>query len=313
MDGASTLDRLRQSLSNVTWRETLGKESRIVVALNDQGSRVPFFCVHSLTGKATDYVPLAQRLGPEQPFFALQIPPAQRAPDLGGRIAPLTMPAIASHYIEAVAQSRPNGPIALGGWSIGAIIALEMARQLKDRGRDVALLVVFDMIPWNHGFAPRTVLPRALDTALHFPGWLAAHRLVRNGPHFGALTARARIKLAYLAARLAGRPVPPRAEAVGDLIDVTRYAPAHVALMEQLFAAAQRHEAARHDGPVQVYAARSEVALTHLTTLRWGWRHIAPAARVSAMPGAHQTLFNGAEGDRLAAHLGARLTALGAA
>ena len=70
MGSATALNRLRQSLSNVTWRETLGKGRDFVVALNDQGSRIPFFCVHSLTGKATDYVPLAQRLGPDQPFFS---------------------------------------------------------------------------------------------------------------------------------------------------------------------------------------------------------------------------------------------------
>ena len=34
---------------------------------------------------------------------------------------------------------------------------------------------------------------------------------------------------------------------------------------------------------------------------------------VTAMPGAHQTLFNGQDGDRLAAHLAQHLAALGAA
>ena len=71
--------------------------------------------------------------------------------------------------------------------------------------------------------------------------------------------------------------------------------------------------ARRYDGPVQVYAARSEVAPTHLASLRWGWRHIAPRSRIKAIPGTHQTLFQGAGGDALAAHLAARLAALAAA
>jgi thioesterase domain-containing protein len=307
---APALDRLRQSLSNVTWRETLGKESRIVVALNDQGSRIPFFCVHSLTGKATDYVPLSQRLGPEQPFFSLQIPPANRSPDYGGLIAPCSIPAIAAHYIEAIDDRRPHGPIVLGGWSIGAVIALEMARQLKTDGRAVALLVAFDMIPWNYAFPPGSGMARALATLAHAPAWLAAHQLVKNGIEWRALAGRAGIKWASLAARLAGRPCAAQEESVGDLVDISKYAPAHLALMEQLFETAQAYVPGRHDGPVQVYAAGSEVALSHLTTLRWGWRHIAPDARVSAMRSAHHTLFNGQEGDRLAAHLGERLAAL---
>ena len=310
MGSAPALDRLRQSLSNVTWRETLGKESRIVVSLNDQGARIPFFCVHSLTGKATDYVPLAQKLGPDQPFFALQIPPANRSPCYGGLIAPLTIPAIACHYVEAITAFRPTGPIALGGWSIGAIIALEMAQQLKARRREVALLVAIDMIPWNHEFPPGTRMLRAADALLHSAAWLSSHQLVKDGIQTRALLARARRKLSGIAARLGGKMVAPQEEVVGDLVNLGRYAPAHVALMEELFAGAQAYVPARYDGALQIYAAKSEVSFTHLAKLRWGWRHIAPASEIAAMPGAHQSLFNGSAGDRLAAHLGQRLAAL---
>jgi len=313
MGSAPALDRLRQSLSNATWRETLGKASGFVVPLNDQGTRIPFFCIHSLTGKATDYVPLAQRLGPEQPFFSIQIPPIHRSPDYGGLIAPLSIPAIASHYVEAITAVRSDGPIALGGWSIGAIIALEMAQQLRSHGRDVALLVAIDMIPWNHSFPRGSSVARALDTALYSPAWFGSHQLVKNGLRLRALMARARIKLASLTARLAGRPIAPKEEKVGDLVDISRYAPAHVALMEQLFASAHAYVPQCYDGPVQVYAARTEVALGHLTKLRWGWRRIAPRSRVTTMPGAHQTLFNGPEGGALAAQLAQQLAALTAA
>jgi thioesterase domain-containing protein len=310
MGSATALNQLRQSLSNVTWRETLGKEKAIVVPLNAHGARIPFFCVHSLTGKATDYVPLAQKLGPEQPFFSLQIPPANRTPDYGGLIAPLSIAAIAAHYVKEIAALRPTGPIALGGWSIGAIIALEMAQQLRRHGRAVAQLVIIDMIPWNCDFPPNTRMVRALDTLLHSATWLASHQLVKDGLKTRQILARGRIKLAWFKARIGGNPLPPKEEVVGDLVDVARYAPAHVALMEQLFAAGQVYVPARYDGPVQVYAARSEVALNHLARLRWGWRHIAPRSRICAQPGAHQTLFNAADGQGLAAHLGARLAAL---
>jgi thioesterase domain-containing protein len=310
MGSAPALDRLRQSLSNVTWRETLGKGQNFVVSLNGEGGRIPFFCVHSLTGKATDYVPLAQRLGPDQPLFALQIPPACRTPDFGGVVAPVTIASLARHYVAEVIARRPDGPIALGGWSIGAIIALEMAQQLKAQGRDVALLVIIDMIPWNYAFPPGSGFWRATDTVLQSPAWLAGHRLVRDGVQFAALAGRARLKLASLAARLMGRPIPPKEEVVGDLVDINRYAPDHLALMEHLFADAQTYIARRYDGPLLVYAATCEVAFVHRARLKWGWRHIAPAARLKAVPGLHQTLFHGRGGDVLAAHLGKALAAL---
>ncbi len=313
MSAAPSLDRLRQNLSNVTWRETLGKGTGIVVPLNDQGARIPFFCVHSLTGKATDYVPLAQRLGPEQPLFSIQVPPANRGPDFGGQIAPLTIATLATHYVEAITALRPAGPIALGGWSVGAIIALEMAQQLRAQGRDVALLVIIDMITCNPQFPRNTRMLRALDTLLHSASWLASHQLVKDGLQTEALLARAQLKLAALGARIRGNPLPAREEVITDRVDVTKYPPNHAALMEQMFDSGQNYVPARYDGAVQVYAAKSEVALSHLSNLRWGWRHIAPNSRIKAVAGAHQTLFQGPGGDVLAAHLAQLLTALGAA
>ncbi len=170
--------------------------------------------------------------------------------------------------------------------------------------------VAFDVIPWNHGFAPGSRVPRMIDTALQAPAWLAAHKFVRGGLQLGALGERVRLKLAALAAKLVGRPLAPKEEVVGDLVDITKYAAPHLALMEQMFASAQAYVPQPCDGAVQVYAARADVALDHLAKLRWGWRRIAPRSRVTAMPGAHQTLFNGKEGDCLAAHLAALLAAL---
>ena len=310
MGTTPSIERLRQTLSNVTWRETLGKATGIVTALNDQGDRIPFFCVHSLTGKATDYVQLARQLGCEQPFYSIQIPAANRSPDLGGLIGPFSIPALAKHYVDAINEFHPQGPVALGGWSIGAIIALEMAQQLRAHGRDVPLLVAIDMIPWNHGFPPRSSIARRVDIAMHCIPWLASHQLVKDGLRLDELNKRTRIKIASLAARLAGRPIPPKEEQVSDLVDISKYAPAHVALMEQLFECAKAYVPRRYDGKVQIYVARTEVALTHQSRLRWGWRHIAPHSRIETVSGAHQTLFDGPKAENLTTHLAAQLAAL---
>jgi thioesterase domain-containing protein len=307
MSAAPSLDRLRQTLSNVTWRETLGRGQSVIVPLNDQGTHAPFFCVHSLTGKATDYVPLAHRLGPDQPFFSIQIPPQCRTPDFGGLVTPLTITALAAHYVQALTEFRPQGPIVLGGWSVGAIIALEMAHQLRARGRDVPLLVIFDMLPWNRRFPRGSLVLRVLHTALHAPSWLMSHQLVKDGVQWGPLAGRAAIKLRALGASVARHPVPPEPDRLNDLVNAALYTPEHFALMRSLFAAARTYQPPRYDGAVQIYAARSEVALNHLSTLRWGWRHIAPRSRVRAMAGAHHTLFGGPGGEALARHMRAEL------
>jgi thioesterase domain-containing protein len=42
---------------------------------------------------------------------------------------------------------QPAGPYRIGGWSLGGLIAWEMARQLRDRGEEVALLALLDSSP----------------------------------------------------------------------------------------------------------------------------------------------------------------------
>src|SRR6185503_19901819 len=43
-----------------------------------------------------------------------------------------------------IQRVRPAGPSLLGGWSMGGLIAFEMARQLNQQGERVGTLVLFD-------------------------------------------------------------------------------------------------------------------------------------------------------------------------
>ena len=51
------------------------------------------------------------------------------------REAPLTsIPDMASHYLQAIQKVQPAGPYKLAGYSFGATVAFEMARQLEHCG-----------------------------------------------------------------------------------------------------------------------------------------------------------------------------------
>ena len=52
---------------------------------------------------------------------------------------------MAAHYVAALRSVRPEGPYLLGGWSLGGIIAFEMAQQLQALGQEVARLAVLDV------------------------------------------------------------------------------------------------------------------------------------------------------------------------
>ncbi|MBZ4423289.1 non-ribosomal peptide synthetase, partial [Myxococcus sp. RHSTA-1-4] len=119
-------------------REAPGHLSPLV-PLTTGGSRRPFFCVHPVSGNVLPYLELARALGPEQPFYAFQ------SPGIEGERAPLeTVEALAARYVEELRTVQPSGPYRLGGWSLGGVVAFEMARQLEQRGERVEQLVLID-------------------------------------------------------------------------------------------------------------------------------------------------------------------------
>jgi thioesterase domain-containing protein/aryl carrier-like protein len=99
----------------------------------------PIFFVHPVGGHVLCYSPLAQHLGSAQPFYGLQ------ARGLDGEHAPDTqIETMAAHYIEELRNVEPEGPYRLGGWSMGGVIAFEMARQLVKQGQEVSWLALVD-------------------------------------------------------------------------------------------------------------------------------------------------------------------------
>jgi len=108
----------------------------------------PFFCVHPAGGNVLCYAELARALGPDQPFYGLQLP------DLEVLGPTPTVEAMAAHYVAAIAAVSPVGPYALGGWSLGGAIAYEMACQLRAAGREVDLLALIDPSPLPRGALP---------------------------------------------------------------------------------------------------------------------------------------------------------------
>ena len=112
-----------------------------LVAIQPRGSLPPFFCVHAVGGNVFSYVGLARHLGPTQPFYALQ------ARGLMGTEEPHTrIEEMAADYIQAIRAVQKNGPYSLGGWSMGGLVAFEMASQLLRQGQPVAVVVLFDTL-----------------------------------------------------------------------------------------------------------------------------------------------------------------------
>jgi aspartate racemase len=115
-----------------------GEPTSSLVTLQPNGKRAPFFFMHAGLGHALFAQDLAKSMSEDQPLYGLQ------SRGLDGREEPLaTIEAMAAHYINAVKTVQPHGPYRVGGFCMGAMLALEVACQLQDAGEEVSHLVVF--------------------------------------------------------------------------------------------------------------------------------------------------------------------------
>ncbi len=130
---------------------TAGLSSKIIIPLSEdamepQSTAPSFYCVHAISGAgAQDFIDLAMEMGRGVRFFAIQAPATlMKNADYNDLLQ-----SIASHYANAIQTFQPNGQIHIGGWSAGALVALETARKLNAKGREVSTLVAIDGAPKN--------------------------------------------------------------------------------------------------------------------------------------------------------------------
>jgi amino acid adenylation domain-containing protein len=139
-----------------------------LVEIQPNGDKPPLFCIHPLGGEIICYRPLAQRLGSDQPIYALQ------PHGLDGQLPYTRIEDMASHYIREIQTIQRHGPYFLVGYSFGGMIAFEMARQLHSQGEKVGVLVMIDsLLP---GYSKR--LPFLKRLPLHFKN------ILQQGPTY---------------------------------------------------------------------------------------------------------------------------------
>ncbi len=111
-----------------------------LVALNHAaGPLPPLFCLHPAGGAVFGYYPLARALAGQRPVVGLL---CRSFLDANWRDASLEN--MARDYADAIAQSQPQGPIHLLGWSLGGALALSIARTLEQAGREIGFLGLAD-------------------------------------------------------------------------------------------------------------------------------------------------------------------------
>jgi thioesterase domain-containing protein len=258
---------------------------RVIVPINDSalnidGSTPAFYCVHSISGSVGDFYDFARRLDPAVRFYGIQAPPLQIQDVKFGS----SIESIADCYVNALIKFQPQGPIVLGGYCVGAVIALEMAKILRARGREVGPLLVIDGAPENTGGTLSRWNPCYwLELARNLPDWGAHGDLIRNGSFESWVRSILHNFLAIVRTIIGLK----RGEKLGGGYAIEGpYSPAHRLFIDRLFRALFLYVPENYSQDVVLYEAKIAPVL-YLPQHGTRWREFAPHTEIVRIVGTH--------------------------
>ena len=108
--------------------------SNLLALKRSQAAVRPLFLAPPIGGYSHCYYELARNLDFQGAVFGLQM----------DETVPGTVEGMAEKYVEVVKGVQPDGSYLLGGWSMGGVVAYEMASQLKAANWDVDPLLMID-------------------------------------------------------------------------------------------------------------------------------------------------------------------------
>ena len=110
-----------------------------LVPIQAEGLGAPLFMVHPVGGNVLCYQALAQQMKLDRPIYGLQARGLEE-----GQVPHANLEDMAREYIEAIRAHQPRGPYTIGGWSLGGVVAFEIAQQLSALGEEVSQVVIID-------------------------------------------------------------------------------------------------------------------------------------------------------------------------
>lgn len=236
----------------------------VAVRLADGDASRGLWCVPGALGDPLWFRPLAATIAPRFRVEGLS---------LAGLEDRVSIVEAAAHCADTIVARQPGGPCYVVGYSIGGLVAVEIARELLRRGRTVAFTGVIDtVVPGIRG--------GYLDSDV--PIW-------RLPPRHMAV--RARVATTARARRLLRRFLPRR-----DL-NAVETVPALVAGLRDrlqptvaaLFGAIRGYVPAAIDAEITVFRA-TDPPIVDEPTLGWA-RYATRGARVIDIPGNHLSLM----------------------
>ncbi|MGH7855067.1 MAG: amino acid adenylation domain-containing protein, partial [Candidatus Binatia bacterium] len=153
-----------ENLAVTVERKRSSKGNSLLQPYRTTGTKPPIFS----HGGSTH---LANYLGADQPIYWLD------HHGTSGLTVPATVEEMAANYVAEIREVQPRGRYYLIGYCIGALLMLEVARQLRAQDEEIGLLCLID--PVTPGNMPVTDKPSAVSkhaggaAGVSFSAWLA--------------------------------------------------------------------------------------------------------------------------------------------
>jgi thioesterase domain-containing protein/acyl carrier protein len=278
-----------RSMSRLLGKSVETNSSQLVT-LRAVGSRPPLFCLPGISGSLMEFQKLVDCLGPDQPVYGLR----PRGID-GRNPAHTSIGEWATDNIAVMRSLQPEGPYSLVGFSLGGVVAFEMARQLEAARQPIGLIALVDsQLCVDNGH-----LPLAKRLRLH--AWKLWHN--DEGGRWRYLVARWRLLVARLRRHnLSHQP--------NDLV-LGLDCPRQVREMAMVhLAALQKYRPGIYHGPVTLFTAGARWSKTASAAAdpTQGWAHwVEGHLDVHEVPATHTQMLTQAYVGTLAAELRARL------
>jgi amino acid adenylation domain-containing protein len=140
-----------------------------LIQLQPLGEKTPIIAINN----GMLYYKLSQKIGRDRGFLAVQLFDPFNPRPLPSR----SLEQITADYVHLIRAAQPHGPYILMGLCAAGLIAYEAARQLRQAGERVPLVVMTDT--WSPGYSVRAPFPHAILFRLRRTLNLRRHTLAR--------------------------------------------------------------------------------------------------------------------------------------
>jgi amino acid adenylation domain-containing protein len=113
--------------------------SEYLVPMKPNGTKTPLFIVHGAGLNVLNFAHVIKHFDKDQPIYGLQGMGINGFENWFESIE-----SMAACYIDSIKKINSKGPYALAGFSFGGVVAFEMARQLKEEGKNVSIIALLD-------------------------------------------------------------------------------------------------------------------------------------------------------------------------